>query len=412
MLRVGPSPSPTLAKVVAASAVAVVAGVVGAPAAAQEEGAEGTAAPPAVGAPASSPAAAPPGAEQLPAPAHKVTLREDTTNPLRESVLVFDQSVTTQTAGVGVTPQSYVPLYELWLSFRPRYYFDEHWSVRGRFDYTKELTNSQTTTYRNEDVFGDVWTDLVYEASLDRWWHDTKVDVGPRALWPTSKVSQGNGTYVTLGARAGAQHTFQIHGEAAPWLEFLWVRAGFAYLHPFTSATTPTDYGNFAYARQDVDGRSFISDQIVGQTLVEHELWSALYTRLQITPRLSAQGDLFLIDQWHYAPSGTGPLPLSSTSGPDNQHTANTWFVAEIDFDPVSEVTVSLGYYNLANAVATDGQERSLFGGENIWWSPSARVFVDVTAHLDALFEDATGRKFSAERAQAAHEQRTAAHLR
>jgi len=59
-----------------------------------------------------------------------------------------------------------------WASFRPRYHFDDHWSVRGRFDYTKEVTNAEQTTYRNEDVFGDIWTDVVYEARLDRWWRD------------------------------------------------------------------------------------------------------------------------------------------------------------------------------------------------------------------------------------------------
>ena len=103
--------------------------------------------------------------------------------------------MTTQTARLASSAeQSYVPLYELWLSFRPRYYFGEHWSVRGRFDYTKELTNNQTTTYYREDVFGDIWTDLVYSSALDTLWPGTKVNLGVRALWPTSKASQANGT--------------------------------------------------------------------------------------------------------------------------------------------------------------------------------------------------------------------------
>jgi hypothetical protein len=59
--------------------------------------------------------------------------QEDDTNPLRLSAFIVDQSVTTQTVSVGSTPQSYVPLYELWFSLRPFYWFDKHWSVRGRF---------------------------------------------------------------------------------------------------------------------------------------------------------------------------------------------------------------------------------------------------------------------------------------
>src|SRR5579871_5622496 len=92
------------------------------------------------------------------------------TNPFRGSAFFLEQSITTQTADVGMTPQSYVPLYELWLSLRPRYWFDSHWSVRARFDYTKELTNDQTTTLYRQDLFGDTWTDGVYWAKLDGLW--------------------------------------------------------------------------------------------------------------------------------------------------------------------------------------------------------------------------------------------------
>src|SRR5579871_5412900 len=95
--------------------------------------------------------------------------REET-NPFRGSAFFLEQSITTQTADVGMTPQSYVPLYELWLSLRPRYWFDSHWSVRARFDYTKELTNDQTTTLYRQDLFGDTWTDGVYWAKLDGLW--------------------------------------------------------------------------------------------------------------------------------------------------------------------------------------------------------------------------------------------------
>ena len=104
----------------------------------------------------------------------------DETNPFRGSAFFLEQSVTTQTAAVGMTPQSYVPLYELWLSFRPRWWFDPHWSVRLRFDYTKELTNDQPTTTYRQDVFGDTWTDGVYFAQMDDVWKKgSTADVGP-----------------------------------------------------------------------------------------------------------------------------------------------------------------------------------------------------------------------------------------
>jgi hypothetical protein len=339
----------------------------------------------------------------------RTTAREESENPFRQSVLIFDQSVTTPTVGLGPTPQSYVPLYELWLSFRPRYYFNEHLSLRGRFDYTKELTNSQATTLYREDVFGDIWTDLVYGAKLDRLWRGTKASAGLRALWPTSKVSEAAGTYVTLGVTGGATHQFEIRGEDAPVLNDAHVGLTFAYMHPFTTATTPTSYGGFAYQRQDVDGLSFVSDQIVGETLVNHTLWGILDTGLQVTPRLSLTADLIVINQWHYPPTPSSKVVESAIG---SQFTQNTWFVAYIDYTLFDELDLSLGYYNLANTNAPNGQVRGFFGADNIWVSPDARIFFDLTANLDVLLDDARGRhKFSTSQAKASRSQRIANHL-
>jgi hypothetical protein len=340
----------------------------------------------------------------------RTTVREDSQNPFRQSVLIFEQSVTTATVGLGPTPQSYVPLYELWFSFRPRYYFDEHLSLRGRFDYTKEFTNNQITTQYREDVFGDLWTDLVYGTKLDRLWRGTKTSAGLRAQWPTSKISQAAGTYVTLGVTAGALHKFEIRGDDAAVLNDVHVGLTFSYLHPFTTATTPTNYGGFGYKRQDVDGFSFLSDQIAGQTLVNHTLWGILDTGVQVTPRLSLTADLIVINEWHYPPT---PSPAVRVSASDNQFIENVWFIGNIDYTLFDELDVGLGYYNLANAIAPNGQARSVFGADNIWSSPDARIFFDLTANLDVLFDDAAGRhKFSMNPAQALRRQRIANQLR
>jgi hypothetical protein len=328
--------------------------------------------------------------------------REQGQNPFRGSALVFEQSMTTQTTQLQPSPeQSYVPLYELWFSLRPRYYFDEHWSVRGRFDYTKELTNNQATTYYREDVFGDVWTELIYGTKLDGLWPGTRIGVGPRLVWPTSKVSQGNGTYVTAGAIAGALHRFQIHGDAAPALNEFHIGLTLTYQHPFTAATTPTSYGNFAYARQDVgdDDHSILSDQLQGLTVVNHTLWALIDTGLQITPRLSITADAVIINQWHYAPTNQGVTTTTGAVNPplvdDRQYTESVWIIGGVDYTLFDEVDLTLGYYNLANELGPDGQHRGLFSANNIWWSPDARVFFDITANLDVLFDDAAHHRYS-----------------
>ena len=339
------------------------------------------------------------GEPDAPSPAHPRSLdRSDGTNPLRGSTLALEQSMTTQTASVGDTPQSFVPLYELWLSFRPRWWFDPHWSVRLRFDYTKELTNDQPTTTYRQDVFGDTWTDGVYFAQMDDVWKGTKADAGLRALWPTSLASQAEGMYAHLGPRAGVEHDFTINGDGARWLNVAYVILRANYLHAFSRASTPTDYGTFTYTRQNADGVSFVSDEVSGQTIVRDELQVIAEAGLQVTPSLSVAIFGVLFNDWHDSPAAmpvataTGPVtPTSATpvSGSDQQFSQKTWFVASVDYDVLDELQLGIGYYNLANAVAPDGASRGLFGSDTIWWSPDARFSFTATANLDVLYDDA-----------------------
>jgi hypothetical protein len=338
------------------------------------------------------------------------------TNPLRGSTLLFEQSMTTQTTQVQPSAeQSYVPLYELWLSLRPRYYFDEHFSVRARFDYTKELTNSQSTTFYREDVFGDAWTDLVYSTAADSFWEGTKANVGIRALWPISKASQANGTYVSLGAVAGATHKFELRGPDASTFSDFHVGLSVTYLHPITGATTATSYGGFQL--QDVGDydHSIITDQIRGSTNVEHNLWIIADTGVAITPKLSMTVAGLLINQWHYAPTNQGVPTATGTANPslagDVTYTPNTWFIADLDYALFDELNLSLGYYNLAGEIAPDGHRRGIFGSDNVFWSPYARVFFDVTMNLDAVFDDAVHHRYSRQSALEQGEERRAKHV-
>jgi hypothetical protein len=343
-------------------------------------------------------------------------------DPLRGSIFIFDQSITTQTAGVGFqAPQSYWPYYDLWLSFRPRWYFNDHLFLRGRLDYTKELTNTEQTTNAHEDVFGDIWTDLVYTTPLaeEGRWKNTKVAIGARALWPTSKISLDNGVYVTLGATGNVTQKFVLRGEDAPALNTAHVGLTMTYLHPFANSTTPYTE-NFSYTRQDTDGGSFISHQITGQTLSEHTLIGILDLGMDVTPKLTATLDWILINQWHYAPTGgcvardaMGQCVHLSNVQADQQYIQQAWVLAALDYEIIPELSLGLGYYNLANTIAADGTVKTLWdgGAHSLLWSPDARFFLDVTANLDKIFEDASGKYKSkpgttAQAARTAREQR------
>ncbi len=326
------------------------------------------------------------------------TEKKETKLPFRGSTFLFDQSMSTQTAHLEWSPQqSYIPLYEWWFSFRPRWYFNEHVYVWARFDLTKELTNSQDTTLYREDVFGDIWTDLRYTSPIEAIHKDFKATAGVRALWPTSKESQGNGIYVTTGLTTSASQKITINGESAKFLNDAEFILGVNYSHPFSRATTPTN-PNLNYVRQNTEGRSFGSDQLRGTPLSNHTLLASIHGGLSVTPKLSASLDMIWINSWKYPAPGNVTVPVSGgsvdvpRSGDDHLFNQRTWFIASADYSLTDEVSLGLGYYNLANELNPSSQRRSIFG-DNVWWSPDARVFFDVTVNLDKVYEWANGSK-------------------
>jgi hypothetical protein len=324
--------------------------------------------------------------------------------PFRGSVFFFDQSMTTQTAHADTSPQlSYVPLYEWWFSFRPRWYFTKanpekpQFYVSGRWDMTKELTNNQPTDNYREDVFGDVWLNAIYQQPLLGISKGTSFTIGPQFLLPVSKESQANGYYVQAGITTGLKQVLELNGESASALNNLTLKVGAWYNHPFSQATTPVA-PFFGYTRQDTEGRTFISDQVRGSTLTNHSLLTSAVAALQVTKKFAVSLSGILINKWHYAPKQDAtvvPLANGSVSVPpganDQQHTVDTWMIASLDYDLIDELSLSLGYYNLASELAPNGQRRGIVGSDNIWWSPDARFFFTITANLDAIYLRATG---------------------
>jgi hypothetical protein len=336
-------------------------------------------------------------------PANLEEKRKASKNPFRGSTLTFDQSISTQTVGIGNTPQTYMPFYQWWFSFRPNYWFTDNLYLAARLDFYKEFTNSSegeggaTTDYR-EDDFGDLWTTLIYQHWFDKA-KTTKLSGGPRLRWPTSKVSQGEGIYLQAGAVVSFYQKVPIHDASAPFLNDVHFRAFAWYNHPFSRATTPTN-PNFAYVREDTDDQSFLSDQLSGTTLIDHQLLLEVEAGLQITPRVEVDLAFYEINQWHYSlPStcvtieGGQCVPVSTTENyasgpvPDTEFVQLTWFLADINWDVFDELSLGLGYYNLQNELSNTGEHRTLFGANNVWWSPDARFFFDITANLDAIYD-------------------------
>jgi hypothetical protein len=307
----------------------------------------------------------------------------------RGSVLLFDQSVTTQTFGVGSPYQSADPTYEWWIALKPQLtVFD-----RGRDALTLnlwlnaylELTNSDTSTREHEFLLGPTYLWASYGRVLhDARGYRTSVSLGPRMTLPTDKAAFDAGEILGLGAVAGVQQAFPLAGPSAR--AFTDGRLGIAttYTHAFDRSTSAVD-GGLHRLRDDVNGLSVLSNDLSGAMMVRDKVAVSALGDVHILPRLDLSLSYTVINRWAYSvPHTPVCVPLTGcvtpmTNADPTTFRVETWLTASVTYDVSEELALSAGYYNQANQIGSDGTRRDPL------WSPSARFFLTLTANLDAV---------------------------
>jgi hypothetical protein len=309
----------------------------------------------------------------------------------RGSILLFDQSMTTQTAGLGADYQTYNPTYEWWVAFKPRYTLLDRpadtVAVNLWMNVYLELTNSDTTARYREPLLGPTYLWGSYGHTFrDRSGAKTSASIGPRFTFPTDRGARATGQIMAVGAIGGLQQTFPLLGKAARALTGGRLGLNFIYGHPLNRWTSPQS-DDVQELREDVNGVTVVSHQLRGQMNVRHSLSVSLLGDVQLSKRLSLSLSYVVINSWRYPPPAaalttppTGPVvPISNTD--PTTYGVNTWIMGTIGYNVVDELTVSIGYYNLTNQLGPDGTRR------NPLWSPAARLFLTLTANLDAVYE-------------------------
>jgi len=336
---------------------------------------------------------APPTADTGTKPPQDQAPREPKKVPFRGSLLFWDNSVSTETIGVGRDPQTTNPLYEMSLVFRPRWYFHdtdvETFSLRGDVALVRELTNSDTSTAQGETTFTDAQLFPVYTRVLheDGDYVTTFDARAPVLTFPTSKVSFSNGRYFALGGRLGLEQAIPLRGSQADSFQQLTGTVAAGYTHWFTNATVPTNPG-IDRVRLDPGGRSLPSDQLSGAAFAEHQATFTLSLELSITERISWSNIFRWQPSWNYGfgetcvQTVTGCEPIPATDG---HFGVVTLFESEASVQVFDEMSVQVGYNNLTLQVDPNGQRR------NMLYSPDARVYVTITGHLDAIYLSLTG---------------------
>jgi hypothetical protein len=357
-----------------------------APAAGSGGGTEAPVAAP-TGGPAATPAVA--GGEGIKDNAAEKTeekAEEQKKNPFAGSIFLFDQSATTNSFSKG-SQQSYSPSYEWWLSPRVYYTVADHFKFGARFDFFKEFTNHEETTEAREWRPGDPWLTAAYgnQASFLNKHEKSRYSLGVIFRPPLSKESRANGQYFAFGPSASISWGFDVAGSKSKVFQSASFGLYASYSHAFTQYTTPSPFNGFTQARTNQDGGVILDSQVRSGTLAGNSLIYSVNGAIDILENLSYGASMIWIDQFSYRPpDATFNGTTVARNENDTRFRQLTWFLTSFDYDPIKELSVSVGYYNLANSIGPDGQRR------NVLWSPDARVFFSLTAHLDAIMDDVT----------------------
>jgi transcriptional regulator with GAF, ATPase, and Fis domain len=325
------------------------------------------------------------------------------------SSIFIDQSVNTETVGVGRDYQSRNPSVQTWASFRPRINLygggalfgnddpKNRVNVNFRIDATKEYANDDGTKLYRETTLGDLWVNVVYSRVLVRrngW--NTLFLGGPRALFPTSLASQGNGAYASVGGGGGLMQMIPLN-RGSDWFSSLRLFGSMFYTHAFTRATTPTLDDDIAAQNPRTTasntGLGDITNQMTGRLLVNHQLLSVIDTGLQITPNLGLTFDTIFIQRWNYKPTrieGEGiqimngrvsEADLASSANDPQNYSLSIFLFTSVDYQLSDELNLSFNYYNFGNTIGPSGRRQNMF------YAPeAARFSLTATIGLDALY--------------------------
>lgn len=324
------------------------------------------------------------------------------------SIFSWEHAVTTQTVGVGDTPQSSNPTYSMGFVARTRYYFlddtsaGRHFSLRLDGGLYREFTNDDNTTKRGEWLFSDTDLAAVYArrvrgpANTD----GTLAEVRPLTLTlPTSKSSYASGRYFAAGAVVGVTNVSPLlRGKVRPEITSL-VRLAVGYKRWFARATVPTN-SSLARVRLTPDGRSLPGDALSGSSLVRDQLELSGRLRLDFGQDVVWTSDFAFAPAWKYSVQNEvqlcGVVLTGCTnvqvSPDDNRYLVSTAFNTEVSVRVARSLSVELGYGNTTGQIGADGRRRGLF------YSPDAIFYASVsfTPHELALSTPQTAQSYSA----------------
>ncbi len=359
------------------------------------------------GAPAAgAPAAPPPGAPPVVAPppdqvAPAAPPPEEAPKPLfwRGTSFTWTNSATTTMFGLGSDLRgSEEESYGMDFVLSPNFYLldlpNDKITATLQAGVTVELTDSGTTTYEREPQFRDTQVGVGYTRNIftseDKEW-STKGSVRLRYSIPTSKFSLLQGRYGVLSPSVSLSQVVRLLGNSAIGLNNLTVSAGFTYSHLFSRATTPTN-GGLERTRTNPSFDAIESDQLGTRSFdIDRVIPSVTFT-LPLIKDLTLVTAFRLIGRFKAKPTEVDCIEIMGGCGELQETEEAPTYFTDSTFDialsqPIYDVlAINIGYNNETLTLGEDGKTR------NIFYSPYASFYLDLSVNIDAIYEKASGR--------------------
>lgn len=317
-------------------------------------------------------------------------------NPWRFTRFTWGNTASTKIFGVGGAYQGTEDeQYLMDFAFNLRYYALDTPSdtvyVNLGFGWTREVTNSDTTTKRGETQFKDLTIGTGYAHTLYQSANKatkTSASVSTSGVFPTSPTSRGTGKYFTLNAGGALIQQLELAGAKKDWFADVLAFGYVGYSHLFSNSYTATNGAGARYPRQVATSPNSPDDpfspQVSGSSLTIDT------ARLSLTYYLSIYKDFSFGNVWgidvpfkHQFPAGycvstsTGCVPVNASQ---TAVVPVTTFEVSFSYLLYETVRMDLGYQNVTPELSDNmGKRRSVFYG------PEMTFFGNVAVYLDEM---------------------------
>lgn len=306
------------------------------------------------------------------------------------------------TTGLGLTVNYYL--------IEPK---DEQGNKRGYslrsavgFGFDTEMTNSDSSTKRNETQLRDTTLAFVFSKSIwksaDEEWA-ISTNLNGTFSFPTSKASYGEGIYLGVSPRASAFLSFPVLGKNSKFMDSILLGVGMRYDHRFSQASVPTNSDiSASVVRQDLQGNSRPNDVLSGRFIDANSLRPSAFIYFDENI-LGGQLQVFVggglnyrlthgvgnggtgVDCTDTVVTSTGPACPTHGDLAAPNYTLNTSFSAGLTFFPMVEWGINVGYDNVASNLSPKSQIQDPF------YSSGAQFSAGILVSLDAIYERLTG---------------------